>query len=286
MPTFATPTPISATIELAAGDVRIVASDRTDTVVEVRPRDESDDHDVRAAGLTRVEFADGKLTVKAPKPLQMYFAGRSGTVHVTVSVPSGSDLRGSTLDGELRCEGSLGACTFRTYDGDITLHDAQTVRLTTTNGRITADRVAGDVHITGSGDIELTEVGGSAWVRNLNGPSWIGDAAGPVRVHSAHGDILIDRAGPGVVARTAHGSVRLGDVAQGSAVLQTASGEIEVGVRKGTAAWLDVKSLSGQVRNGLEESGGPGTTERTVQIRARTLDGDIVIRRSGSFTAD
>ena len=132
MPTFATPTPIAATIELAAGDVRIVASDRTDTVVEVRPRRESDGKDCRAAEQTRVDFADGKLTVKAPKPLQMYFAGRSGTVDVTVSLPTGSDLRGSTLDGELRCEGRLGACTFRTYDGDITLHDAQTVRLTTT----------------------------------------------------------------------------------------------------------------------------------------------------------
>lgn len=280
MPTFATPDAISATIELAAGDVRLVASDRADTVVEVRPRDESDDHDVRAAGLTRVEFADGKLTVKAPKPLQMYFAGRSGTVNVTVSLPSGSDLKGSTLDGELRCEGRLGACTFRTYDGDITLHDAQTVRLTTTHGRITADRVVGDVHITGSGDIELTEVGGAAWVRNLDGPSWIGEVAGQVRVHSAHGDINIDRAGPGVVARTAHGSVRLGQVSQGSAVLQTASGEIEVGVREGTAAWLDVKSLSGQVRNGLEATGAPLDLDQTVQIRARTLDGDIVIRRA------
>ena len=37
MPTFDTPEPISATIDLAVGDVRISAGDRLDTVVEVHP---------------------------------------------------------------------------------------------------------------------------------------------------------------------------------------------------------------------------------------------------------
>ena len=36
---FDTPDPISVTVELAVGDIRIEASDRADTVVEVRPRD-------------------------------------------------------------------------------------------------------------------------------------------------------------------------------------------------------------------------------------------------------
>ena len=37
MPTFDTPEPISVTVELSVGDHRIVAGDRTDNVVEVRP---------------------------------------------------------------------------------------------------------------------------------------------------------------------------------------------------------------------------------------------------------
>ena len=41
MPNFDTPQPITATVEISAGTVRLVASDRDDTVVEVRPRDES-----------------------------------------------------------------------------------------------------------------------------------------------------------------------------------------------------------------------------------------------------
>ena len=37
MPTFDTPNPISVEVELGVGDIRIEASDRTETVVEVRP---------------------------------------------------------------------------------------------------------------------------------------------------------------------------------------------------------------------------------------------------------
>jgi len=280
MPIFDTPTPISATVDIIAGDIRVIASDRADTVVVVRPRDESNELDVKTAAQTRVDYAEGKLTVKSPKPLQVYFSSKSATVDVTVELPSGSHLRGTTAHGDLVCEGILGDCSFRTYDGDISLYQTASVRLTTMNGRITVDRVAGDAHVTGSGEVQLTEVGGAANVKNLNGPSWIGQAGGAVHVNSADGDITIERAGPEVVARTANGSVRLSDVAQGSAVLQSASGEIEVGIHHGTAAWLDVKSSSGTVRNELESGSGPEGPEQTVQVKARTWAGDIVIRRA------
>ena len=57
MPTFDTPQPITATVGISAGSVRLLASDRDDTVVEVRPRDESRSHDVRSAEQVRVAFA-------------------------------------------------------------------------------------------------------------------------------------------------------------------------------------------------------------------------------------
>ena len=39
MPTFETPQPIAVTVDVFLGHVEIIASDRTDTVVEVRPSD-------------------------------------------------------------------------------------------------------------------------------------------------------------------------------------------------------------------------------------------------------
>ena len=67
MPTYETPEPITATVDLAMGDVRISADDRGATVVEVHPSDASNKEDVKVAELTRVEYANERLLVKAPK---------------------------------------------------------------------------------------------------------------------------------------------------------------------------------------------------------------------------
>jgi hypothetical protein len=63
-------------------------------------------------------------------------------------------------------------------------------------------------------------------------------------------------------------------------VLETAGGELEVGVREGTAAWLDVTTQYGSVRNSLGASDGPQPSDEIVKVRAHTSYGDIVIRRS------
>ncbi len=56
MPTYETPQAISVTVELSMGEVRVVASERTDTVVDVRPTNSSRKGDVvrRAANARRV----------------------------------------------------------------------------------------------------------------------------------------------------------------------------------------------------------------------------------------
>ena len=74
MPTFDTPEPISVSLELGVGDIRIVAGDRTDTVVEVRPTDPAKKGDVTAAEQTRVEFAAGRLQIRAPKAVEAVHA--------------------------------------------------------------------------------------------------------------------------------------------------------------------------------------------------------------------
>jgi hypothetical protein len=58
---------ISATVDIILGDIRFVASDRADTVVEVRPVDPSRELAVKAAEQANIEFADGKLLVKHPE---------------------------------------------------------------------------------------------------------------------------------------------------------------------------------------------------------------------------
>ena len=68
MSTFATPGPIAATVEVAGAQVRVTASDRTDTVVRVEPINEASRSDVKVANKTKVEFAGGQLSVKTTAP--------------------------------------------------------------------------------------------------------------------------------------------------------------------------------------------------------------------------
>ena len=66
MPKFETPPPIAVTVDVFVGNVEIIASDRADAVVEVRPSDPDKKADVRGARETEVDFAAGNLTVKGP----------------------------------------------------------------------------------------------------------------------------------------------------------------------------------------------------------------------------
>ena len=117
-------------------------------------------------------------------------------------------------------------------------------------------------------------------VKNSNGDITIDTVTGDLRLRTANGDISVERAGAGVEAKTANGSIRLGEVVHGSVVLETAMGDLEVGVAEGTAAWLQVNTGFGHVRNLLQDASQPGESDETVEVRGRTSYGDITIRRS------
>jgi DUF4097 and DUF4098 domain-containing protein YvlB len=284
MPTFETPAPISVTIELVLGHARSIASDRTDTVVDVQPSDRSRESDVKAAEQTRVEYSNGKLLVKASKPHS--FFGKGGSIDVAIELPTGSQVHGSGAAADFSGEGHLGQCRFETASGDIRLEQTGTLHLTTATGNISVDHAVGNAEVTaGSGEVRIGEVDGSATIKNANGDTRVGEITGDVRLNAANGNIVVDRARASVVAKTANGSVRVGEVASGSVVVETAFGELEVGIREGTAAWLDARSRSGSVHNSLEASDGPEQSDSTVKVRARTSFGDIVIRRAGPRTS-
>ncbi|MDN3271110.1 DUF4097 family beta strand repeat-containing protein [Streptomyces sp. MA15] len=278
MPSFDTPEAISVTARVEAGSVQFTAGERADTVVEVRPRDPKKDLDVRAADQTEIAYAGGVLTLRTPKP---GLFGRTGTVDVTVGLPAGSrvDLTGAWT--QVFGEGLLGEVRVKTSSGDVRLDGTGPLTVTASHGSVSVDRVTGATEITtSSGSVRAGLLDGPAVLKNSHGTTTVGAATGELRVGGAHGDIDIARAEDSVTATTAHGAVRLGEVARGTVQLETSTGAIEVGVRAGTAAWLDARSASGQVRNALTASGAPEDAEDTVTIRARTRHGNIHVRRS------
>ena len=288
MPAYDTPHPVTATVELVVGDLRIVAADRADTVVEVRPSDPGSDADVRAADQTRVEYADGLLLVKTPKQRGLGLFGKPGSVDVTVDLPARSKVQVDSGAGGVRTTGTLAACRVKSGAGDVQLDRVEGGRLSLEigAGRVDVDTVAGRADIsTGSGRLQIREIDGPAVVKNSNGDSWIGLVTGDLRINAANGDIAVDRAGGDVVASTANGGITVGAITRGTVSLKTGFGEIEVGIPAGTAAKLDVSTSFGRIRNQLESTDGPQETDERIDLRARSGYGDIVIRRSTGASA-
>jgi DUF4097 and DUF4098 domain-containing protein YvlB len=282
MPNYQTPEPISVALELGVGSVRITASDRTDTVVEVRPSDEADESDVQAAAQVRVGYTNGTLQVTGPKARAFDFSRKTRSVAVSIELPSGSQVSAHLQLGDVNCAGRIGECRIKTT-GNVWLDRTGPLRLHTGAGRVTASGIAGNAEIsTGTGKIQLGEIAGTAVVKNSNGDTTIDAVGGDVRVRNANGDIIVDRAGAGVDAKTANGHIRLGEVARGSVVLATAAGDLEIGIADGTAAWLEVNTGFGHVRNQMDNAARPEEADETVEVRGRTSYGDITIHRAGS----
>ncbi|MFJ5678967.1 DUF4097 family beta strand repeat-containing protein [Streptomyces sp. NPDC093097] len=279
MPTFPTTEPISTTARVEAGSIQFIASDRPDTVVEVRPRNPKKDQDVRDAEQTEVTYTGGTLTIRTPK--QRYLLGRTGTVDVTVELPTGSTVDMTGAWAQVFGEGRLGEVRAKVSAGDVRLDATGPLQLTASHGSITVDRVEGIAEITtSSGSVRVGLVDGPAVLKNSHGTTTVGAVTGELRVSGAHGDIDITRAESSVTATTAHGTLRVAEVANGEVQLETSYGAIEVGVREGTAAWLDINSDGGQIRNALAASEAPERSEDTVKIRARTRHGNIDVRRA------
>jgi DUF4097 and DUF4098 domain-containing protein YvlB len=279
MPTFDTPEPITASIDVPFGDVRLIAGERADTVVSVEPADPANAEDRAAADQTRVHYANGQLVVKGPKLRSWRLRPSGGAIAVTVELPAGSRLNAAGGLTELHSDGPLGDCRVRAGAGRIQLDEVGSLSVKSGASDISVQRASGQTEIAvATGEVRLRELGSAALIKKSNDDTWIGRAEGDLRVKTANGDISVDVANGSVSAKTARGSLRVGDAARGSVELETHLGDIEVGIREGSAAWLDVRSTAGGVHNALDAADAPGAAE-TLEVRARTHLGDIVIAR-------
>ena len=281
MPTFDTREPITAVLALVMGDVRISAGERTTTSVAVTPSDGANDDDVKAAQLTVVEYGDGRLLVKAPKLGSLLSRGGPGSVDVAVELPAGSDVIGAAASADFHGDGRLGDCRIKLGLGAVRLDEVGKLSVKCGAGDITVNHAGRHAEVTaGSGDIRVERAGDSAAIKASNGDTWVGVAGGDLRVRTANGSIAVGSAHASVVAKSANGDIRLGDVGGGSVEVETHAGDLEVGIREGTAAWLDLNATAGRVHNELDATERPEGSDQTVEVRARTSIGDVVIRRA------
>jgi hypothetical protein len=283
MKTFQTPTPSTVNVEANSAQLRIVASERSDTMVDVQPSDREDRTQTELAKMTRVEQVGEQILVIAPKPSLMSRILNSPSLDITISLPTGTTVRADLGSGNLEASGTLGECTVRTGAGDVRLGNTRTLDVRSGSGDVMVGDVAGDVMIeTPSGHTQVGSATGDVTIKNGTTGPRIGSVGGDLRVRAGHGRIEADSVVGNVDVRTAHGAVVIGVVNGAGVDLKTSHGSLEVGIPDGRSVWQDLDTKHGRVASEFTPvadaplDGGP-----SVRIVGRTSFGDIRIRRVG-----
>ena len=222
MQKFATPGPVFVSLDIPAGSVRVVAAERTDTLVEVRPADAAKRRDVKAAGQTEVGFHDGVLRIATADAHRVL--GSTGALQVTIEVPAGSRIEGRAGAAELHTTGRLGDVAFEGGYRAVSVEEAASAHLKVHTGDVRVARLTGPAQIrNGRGDITIAEAHagrvevrtdmGNLSVAAAHGVSGILDAA---TSHGRIGNTLRNTEGSGagliVKATTSHGDITAGSL--------------------------------------------------------------------------
>jgi Putative adhesin len=215
MDTYATPAPITATFDVPAGRVQIIAADRSDTTVQIRPADPTKNRDTKAAEQAHVEFADGVLRVRAATGNR--HLGGSGAIEVTVQLPAGSRVEATAAATEFRAVGRLGEVAFDGAYRHTKIDEAASVNLTATDGDVEVGRLSGSAQIsTARGDIRIVEaVGGQVVLRTQSGDISVGAAPGvsaALDAHTSSGRITNSLKNDGTTGLTIDATTSHGDI--------------------------------------------------------------------------
>ena len=276
---FDTPEPVRLRVEVPAGRVEVRAEPVSRTTIQVLPHSERREPDRRAAERTTVVKHGNGIHVEAPRQRAEL---RNGAIRVLVSVPVGSGLDGSVASADLDATGELGAGTVKTASGEVRLEKVGAFSLRTASGDIAVDHVTGDLEVNGaSGDIRVGQVDGEARVGTASGDITLGAVQGELRSTTASGDTRVRAVARSATVSTTSGDVELERVGSGTVETKAVSGDVTIGVPSGVAAWLQLRSISGDVRTRLESTDAPEEGESTVRIIANAVSGDITIRRAG-----
>lgn len=274
--TFETPHLPELTIEIGSGRVEIMAGETNGrTLVTVTGKGSQE---------TTVEQHGKAISVIGPRSRDGWFSfGGSSHLDVRISAPRGSALTTKLGSADLVASGALGDCSLRSGSGDNQLEDVGALDSTSGSGSLEVVTVHGDAAVrSGSGDIRISSVTGDVQSVTGSGDLVLGTAQGAATAKSGSGDVRIDESGQGAGVTTASGDVTVGRLTGGGVEARTASGDISVQVSAGLPVWTDIHSLSGDVRSALQSLGQPAEGDPYVELRLRSVSGDIAVAHLAS----
>jgi DUF4097 and DUF4098 domain-containing protein YvlB len=279
MYTFNTPGPIDVRVELWQGEVNVVADDTETTTVELSPlRNDAAARD--AVDNARVEQRGNEVVVLMPKAKGGLFRGRA-EVRADIRVPTGSNASIETASADIETDGQLGNVRAASGSGDVSIESSANLEVRTGSGDIRVTTVHGSCNIKcGSADVRVDAVHGDADVASGSGDVMVDTVTGSFRVKTGSGDIMLVQAGHTVDAMAGSGDLLLKRIEQGKVKVKTGTGDVQIGVADGTAAYLDIMTVTGDVTSDLDAAEAPSAGERMVDINVQSGSGDVVLQRS------
>ena len=263
------PGPVDLYVETGKGLVRVEAAE-TDTVhVRLAGRD---------AEAVQVEQVGDRVAVLAPR-VRGGFLGAESSLRVDVTVPAGTGVAVRTGSADVVLTGPLGGGQVRSGSGD--------VRVDAFGGAAVVESGSGDVHVdeargelrvkNGSGDVRVGRAAGSLLVSTGSGDVVLGTTTGPTAVKTGSGDLTVHDAHADVTLSTASGDLSIGTVHRGKVGAKGASGDVHIGIPAGVPVWTDITTVSGEIRSDLPAAGEPREGQDHVELRAKTVSGDVVL---------
>lgn len=275
---FETPTPIDFKIELNSGEIHLNASDTSQTRVELEAV-HGDKQALELIANARVEQHGDKISVTMPKSKGSFF-GSKGQVRATISLPHDSRLRLDTGSADVKGHGRFANTQINTGSGDVELEQISGGDIKAGSGDVVLETVLDTVKVkTGSGDVVLGPVGGSADVMAGSGDVVLDTVSGELKVKTGSGDVVINSGGSRVDAMAGSGDVLVKQIQRGEVVAKTGSGDVTIGVAEGTAAYLDIQTVTGSVTSSLDATSEPLDGDPTVSIKVISGSGDVVLQR-------
>jgi DUF4097 and DUF4098 domain-containing protein YvlB len=275
--TFHTPGPVRLRVELSEGSVDVRAEQTDTTSVELVPEDHGAEDLLQRA---TVEQRGDEIVVVIPRGRGGLFR-HGAEVSATIVVPLHSAATVETSSAEVDLLGVLGDVVVTTASGDIEVEHAASLRVKTASGDLEIGTVDGNCRAnSGSADVAVGVVGGDCELATGSGDISVESVGGRLGVKTGSGDVTVDAGDGDVDAMAGSGDLEFRRLTQGRLKAKTGSGDVAIGVAPGTAAYLDIMTVSGDVHSELDGATGPSEGDQTLEIHVMSGSGDVVLQRA------
>src|SRR6266511_4193511 len=257
--TYSTPGAVRLNLEIPAGRIEVETSNTDETRVELEALggNEFIRELVESARIELLRRGDGHEVVVEVKMRHGFWIsfGRGPDLRLRVSCPHGAELDVRTKSADLQAHGEYSTVDVKTASGDVHLEEGR--------GALNVNSASGDLHV--------------------------GTLAGEANIQLVSGDVHIRDAGDSITANTISGDQRLEAVFRGRMDLRAVSGDINVGVRRGSRVFVDANTVSGSTVSELDLSDAPAERPSSgesplVELFAKTVSGDVRIERAPART--